>query len=258
MTYAKISTRKIYEQIADQLKQHILDGGWKSGERLPSTKELSEQFQVGRSTMREALSALKAMGLIEIRHGEGCFVRSVEASAIRMPSFDSLLLSKEAIFELMEARIALEVSNAAIAAVRRTDEDLAAFVELLKVMEEKRGDENYGEVSDMEFHRLLARSTHNSILVRLLDTISSQMEAAIREARRIQLYGHKEASVRLIAEHGAIVRAVQQQDPSAAEAAMRAHLTYVEQVLRDYMASSPAEASQAVGGSEHPEGDESK
>ncbi|MBW7457293.1 GntR family transcriptional regulator, partial [Paenibacillus sepulcri] len=52
MSFAKISTRKIYEQIADQLKQFILEGGWKSGEKLPSTKELSEQFQVGRSTMR--------------------------------------------------------------------------------------------------------------------------------------------------------------------------------------------------------------
>ncbi|MFD0712490.1 FadR/GntR family transcriptional regulator [Paenibacillus sp. GCM10027626] len=238
MTYAKISTLKIYEQIAEQLKQHILDGGWKSGDKLPSTKELSEQFKVGRSTMREALSALKAMGLIEIRHGEGCFVRAVEPSAIQMPSFDSLLLSKETIFELMEARIALEAANAAIAAVRRTDEDLDAFAALLDVMAERIGDEAFGESSDIEFHHLLAKATHNSIMVRLLDTISSQMEAAIREARRLQLYGHKKMSVRLLEEHQAIFEAVSRRDAAGAEAAVRAHLTHVEQVLRDYLASS--------------------
>ncbi|MCQ6559593.1 FadR/GntR family transcriptional regulator [Paenibacillus mendelii] len=238
MAFSKISTRKIYEQIADQMKQHIVDGGWKSGDKLPSTKELSEQFQVGRSTMREALSALKAMGLIEIRHGEGCFVRSVESSDIRMPSFDTLLLSREAIFELMEARIALEASNAAIASNRRTEEDLAAFRELLQSMQERLGDEAYGEAADIEFHRLLAKATHNSIMVRLLDTISSQMEAAIREARRIQIYGNKQVSIRLWEEHEAIYQAVANRDPVSAETSMRAHLTHVEQVLRAYLVDS--------------------
>ncbi|UVI28737.1 FadR/GntR family transcriptional regulator [Paenibacillus spongiae] len=238
MAFSKITTRKIYEQIADQMKQHIIEGGWKSGDKLPSTKELSEQFQVGRSTMREALSALKAMGLIEIRHGEGCFVRSVESSEIRMPSFDTLLLSREAIFELMEARIALEASNAAIASNRRTEEDLAAFRKLLKSMEERLGDEAFGEASDIEFHRLLAKATHNSIMVRLLDTISSQMEAAIREARRIQLYGNKQVSLQLLEEHTAIYQAVADRDPAGADAGMRSHLTHVEQVLRAYLTDS--------------------
>jgi GntR family transcriptional repressor for pyruvate dehydrogenase complex len=235
MSFAKISTRKIYEQIADQLKQFIVEGGWRSGDKLPSTKELSEQFQVGRSTMREALSALKAMGLIEIRQGEGCFVRSVEATDVQMPSFDSLLLSRDAIFELMEARIALEAANAGIAASRRTDEDLAAFRQLLQSMQEHLGDEAYGEAADIEFHRLLARATHNSIMMRLLDTISSQMEAAIRDARRIQLYGNKKVSVRLWEEHEAIFQAVAERDSGRAEASMRAHLTHVEQGLRSYL-----------------------
>ncbi|MBW7462123.1 FCD domain-containing protein, partial [Paenibacillus sepulcri] len=121
--------------------------------------------------------------------GEGCYVRTVESADIKMPSFDSLLLSREAIFELMEARIALEAANASIAANRRTDEDLAAFRQLLQSMQEHLGDEALGEAADIEFHRLLAKATHNSIMMRLLDTISSQMEAAIREARRIQIYG---------------------------------------------------------------------
>ncbi|MFC0329435.1 FadR/GntR family transcriptional regulator [Paenibacillus sepulcri] len=244
MSFAKISTRKIYEQIADQLKQFILEGGWKSGEKLPSTKELSEQFQVGRSTMREALSALRAMGLIDIRQGEGCYVRTVESADIKMPSFDSLLLSREAIFELMEARIALEAANASIAANRRTDEDLAAFRQLLQSMQEHLGDEALGEAADIEFHRLLAKATHNSIMMRLLDTISSQMEAAIREARRIQIYGSRQVSVQLWEEHEAIYKAMEARDPAGAEKGMRTHLTHVERVLRAYLGEDTAEGQE--------------
>ncbi|WP_274649328.1 FadR/GntR family transcriptional regulator [Paenibacillus humicola] len=235
MTFEKISSRKIYEQIADRLKQHILEGGWKRGDKLPSTKELSEQFQVGRSTMREALSALKAMGLIEIRQGEGCFVRSADPSELEMPSFAPLLLGKDAIFELMEARMALEAANASIAATRRTEEDLAAFRALLHSMQERLGDEAYGEAADIEFHRLMSKATHNSIMVRLLETISSQMEAAIRDARRIQLYGSKKVSVRLWEEHEAIFQAVEAENPARAESEMRSHLAHVERVLREYV-----------------------
>ncbi|MFB9330348.1 FadR/GntR family transcriptional regulator [Paenibacillus aurantiacus] len=234
MNFQKITPRKIYEEIAEQLKTHILDGGWKSGDRLPSTKELSEQFQVGRSTMREALSALKAMGLIEIRHGDGCFVRSVEAGDIRMPEFDTRLLSREAIFELLEARIALEVSNASLAAKRRTATDLAAFRELLQTMRDRLGDESFGESSDLAFHRLLAEAAHNTILVRLLETIASQLEAAIKEARRIQLYGNEQVAQRLLEEHEAIFAAVERQDAAEAESHMRAHLEHVERALRKH------------------------
>ena len=152
-----------------------------------------------------------------------------------MPSFASLLLGKDAIFELMEARMALEAANASIAATRRTDADLAAFRQLLHAMQERLGDEEYGEAADIEFHRLLAQATHNAIMMRLLETISSQMESAIRDARRIQLYGSKRVSIRLWEEHEAIYQAVEAGDSARAEAAMRAHLAHVEQVLRAFL-----------------------
>jgi len=232
---SKIMTRKIYEQIADQMKEHILAGGWKAGERLPSTKELTEQFQVGRSTMREALSALKAMGLIDIRHGEGCFVKEMTAAELELPQFDALLLSKETILELLEARKALEVSNAAIAAVKRTEEDLASFERLLAIMEQHAGDQQEGEKADIGFHQLLAQATHNSIMVRLLDSIASQMEIAIRETRQLQMYSSKEVSYRLWQEHRAIYEAVVKQRPAEAEQCMRIHLEHVEQMVRDVL-----------------------
>ncbi|MFS0723341.1 FadR/GntR family transcriptional regulator [Paenibacillus sp. 1P07SE] len=231
--FAKIRTQKIYEQIADQLQARIEAGGWRSGDKLPSTKELSEQFQVGRSTMREALSALKAKGLIEIRQGEGCFVRELSPAELELPGL--LLPGKESVLELLEARKALEIANAAIAAVKHTDTDLKAFEELLGSMKAHIGDEAEGEAADIRFHQLLAAATHNSIMVRLLESISSQMETAIRETRRLQMYSNAEVSHRLWDEHQAIYNAVAARDAAGAERAMRSHLDHVEQVLRAYI-----------------------
>lgn len=232
---AKITTRKIYEEIAEQIKQQIVSGALPPGHKLPSTRELTERFQVGRSTMREALSALKAMGLIEIRQGEGCYVRIVESADVPLPEFDSLLMGKQTVLELMEARKALEIANAALAAEKRTDEDLAAFEAVLEMMERNLGDEEQGEVADVRFHLVLSQATHNSIMVRLLESISSQMQIAIRETRRLQMYASAEVSRQLWQEHSAIYEAIRDRDPLRAQEAMRTHLHHVEKVLIRFM-----------------------
>ncbi|TDG00597.1 FadR/GntR family transcriptional regulator [Paenibacillus piri] len=235
MEIQKIAPRKIYEVIADRIKEQIVSGALKPGEKLPSTKELAERFQVGRSTLREALSALKAMGLVEIHQGEGSYVRSIEPQTVDLPVFDALLMNRETVIELIEARKALEISNAALAAEKRTDEDLQKFEAVLGKMEQVLGDEEEGERSDMLFHLTLAEATHNAIMARLLDSISTQMQVAIRETRRLQMYANKTVSTQLWQEHKAIFEAIRSRDASAAQEAMRKHLFHVEQVLLRYL-----------------------
>ncbi|MBP1154540.1 MULTISPECIES: FadR/GntR family transcriptional regulator [unclassified Paenibacillus] len=237
MEIQKIKSRKIYEVIADQIKEQIVSGGLKPGEKLPSTKELSERFQVGRSTVREALSALKAMGLVEIHQGEGSYVRSIESQDVGLPEFDSLLMSKETVLELIEARKALEIAGAAVAAEKRTDDDLRKFEAVLKRMEEHLGDEEEGERSDIEFHLILAEATHNSIIVRLIDSISSQMQTAIRETRRLEMYANRQVSIQLWREHQAVYEAIRGRNAAAAQEEMRRHLFHVEQILLKFLKS---------------------
>jgi GntR family transcriptional repressor for pyruvate dehydrogenase complex len=231
----KVTSRKIYEVIADQIKAQIVSGQLQPGQKLPSTKELSERFQVGRSTLREALSALKAMGLVEIHQGEGSYVRSIESQDVDLPVFDALLMNRETLVELIEARKALEISNAALAAEKRTDEDIIRFGEILRNMEDFLGDEKEGERSDMLFHLTLAQAAHNSILARMIDSISTQMQMAIRETRRLQMYANKTVSKQLWKEHTAIFKAVRERDAAEAQEAMRKHLFHVEQVLLKYI-----------------------
>lgn len=235
MQVTKLTKRNHYEEITEQIKGLIIAGNLKVGDKLPSTKEMSERFGVGRSTTREALSALKAMGLIEIKQGGGCTVISSIPSEIELPELKSLRMNRETLLELLEARQSFEVSNAAIAAVKRTDSDLAILKALITDMKNSVGDDIEGERTDLLFHLTLAKATHNSILVRLFESITSQIETAIHEIRRVELYANRSVAARLYEEHSAIYEAVSRQDAAAASLYMKQHLDHVESILMKYV-----------------------
>ena len=233
MKVNRIRHPKIYEEIAKQLKDNIVGGELQPGDKLPSTRELSELYGVGMSTVREALSALKAMGLVESRQGEGSYVKSSSGNAL--PALDTLLLNKQTIIELLEVRKSLETAVAGIAAEKRTEEDVQELRRIVTTMESCVGDEQAGELADIQFHQTLARATHNTMMATLLDTIAGQMETAIRETRRLQLYANISAAERLLNDHQTIFAAVEAGDREAAAAAMHVHLHYVEAVLQQYL-----------------------
>ncbi|RED60220.1 FadR/GntR family transcriptional regulator [Cohnella lupini] len=235
MEMTRLTKRNHYEEIKDQLQAMIMDGRLKVGDKLPSTKEMSESFGVGRSTTREALSALKAMGLIEIRQGGGCrVIRNIPAD-IAIPELDSLRMNRATLLELLEARQSLEVSNASIAAAKRTDADIAEFQALISTMERSVGQDIEGERTDLFFHLTLAKATHNSIMVRLFESIANQLETAIREIRRVELYANQTVAERLYSEHLAIFEAVRLQDSELAAQRMKQHLQHVENILTKYI-----------------------
>jgi GntR family transcriptional repressor for pyruvate dehydrogenase complex len=235
MEMTRLTKRNHYEEIKDQLQRMILDGNLKVGDKLPSTKEMSESFGVGRSTTREALSALKAMGLIEIRQGGGCRVIRRAPEEIVLPELDSLKMNRDTLLELLEARHSLEVSNASVAAIKRTEEDLDQFKVLISEMDYSVGQDIEGERADLLFHLTLARATHNSILVRLFESIANQLETAIKEIRRVELYANRQVAERLYLDHSAIYEAVSLQDPELAAQRMKQHLLHVENILMKYI-----------------------
>ncbi|MFC5530183.1 FadR/GntR family transcriptional regulator [Cohnella yongneupensis] len=235
MEVTRLTKKNHYEEIASQLRRLIADGKLNVGDSLPSTKAMSEQFGVGRSTMREALSALKAMGLIEIRQGGGCKVIRSTPDSTGIPELQSLRMNRETLIELLEARQALEVANASIAAAKRTDEDVAAFQALIVEMERSVGIESEGERTDVLFHRLLAQSTHNAIMVQLFESIAGQLERAIRDVRRVEIYANRAVSGQLLGEHSALYEAIAAGDAELAGARMREHLQHVESILMKYV-----------------------
>ncbi len=123
----------------------IQTGQLKPGDKLDSVQQLAENFQVGRAAIREALTALRAMGLIEMKQGEGTYVREFDPAMLSFPISAAVLMNKEDVAHLLEVRKLLEVGAAGVAAKRRTDEDLRAMQSALTQMREAIGDEELGE-----------------------------------------------------------------------------------------------------------------
>lgn len=235
MENLKLSHRKIYEVVADQIQQQITSGALPPGSKLPSTRELSESYGVGRSTVREALSALKAKGLLQIRQGEGAYVINAEPATMELPGFSALTLDKQTVMEFMEARQALESANAALAAEKRTEADLLELEKIINEMQHHLDDELRGEEADFRFHLLLAQATHNSIMVKMLETISEKVEDAIRGTRRLQMYSNSSVSARMWKDHKSIFEAIKASNPTQARKSMERHLQYVKGILEKHL-----------------------
>ena len=230
MKLKQIKPQKIYERVAEQLKEMILDGTLKPGQRLLSVRELAEELQVGRSAVREALSALSAMGLVEIRQGEGTFVKKISNTELLSFDVSDLLVDLEQIHALMEVRKIIEVSNVELAAQRRTNEDLFHLEEALNKMKEdlKNLDEN--EVADWMFHYAVARATKNSMLVYIVESISDSIKKNVKTNRKL-LFSLPGTPEQLLDEHIQIYQAIEKKDPVLAKTLMIEHLQRVEDKL---------------------------
>ena len=231
LEYKKIKPRKIYEQVAEELLLNIKNGDLKPGDKLDSVWQLAENFQVGRSAIREALSALRAMGLIEMRQGEGTFVREFDPSMISLPITTAVLMKKEDIENLLEVRKVLEVGASGAAASKRTEEDLTNMKNVLEKMLNSVGDEELGEKADFQFHLAVAKASQNPLLVGLMNNVGEMMLQSMRETRRVWLYSKETTSQRLYDEHMQIYKAIEAMDVRRAQDLMISHLMSVEAVL---------------------------
>ncbi|MDF2834651.1 MAG: GntR family transcriptional regulator [Paenibacillus sp.] len=231
----KIETEKGHEIVSRVLLTKIRDGEWKPGDKLPSVVELSASFGVGRSTVREALSALKATGWLDIRHGGGTFVKK-ELPSERNEQADPF---KEAasIMELLEVRKVLETGTATLAARNRTAADLEALGAVLVSMRQalENDDTAAGEQADVAFHAAIAAASHNSLLSGLMDSMAERLGRTIGQTRELWFYQETSTAARLLEEHHAIYDAIAAGNAEEASRLIGTHLTKVEMVLRERM-----------------------
>ncbi|WP_194950186.1 FadR/GntR family transcriptional regulator [Anoxybacillus flavithermus] len=213
----------------------IQTGQLKPGDKLDSVQQLAENFQVGRAAIREALTALRAMGLIEMKQGEGTYVREFDPAMLSFPISAALLMNKEDVAHLLEVRKLLEVGAAGLAARKRTEEDLRAMQSALAQMREVIGDEELGEKADFLFHMAIATATKNPLLVSLMNNVSGMMMETMRETRRIWLFAKQTTTEQLLEDHIAIFEAIREQNIELAQERMKDHLGHVEKVLSDYI-----------------------
>jgi GntR family transcriptional repressor for pyruvate dehydrogenase complex len=240
LEYKQIKPKKIYEEVAEAIFNMIKTGVLKPGDKLDSVQQLAENFQVGRAAIREALTALKAMGLIELKQGEGTYVREFDPVMLSFPISIAALMKKEDIAHLVEVRKLLEVGAAGVAARKWTEKDLEAMQYALQQMKQgiDVGDEELGEKADFLFHMAVATASQNPILVSLMNNVSEMMIETMRETRRIWLFSKQTTSEQLLDEHMQIFEAIKDRDADAAQERMLQHLSNVERVLKKYILSS--------------------
>ncbi len=230
MNLKPVKTKKVYEEIIEQVKNLIIGGVLKPGDRLIPEREMADKLKVGRSAVREAYRALEAMGLIEIRQGEGTFIKDVNTDHLVQTLALVLATEKNAMLELLELRKIIEVGAAGLAALRWTEEELKKMESALMQMEKDIEAGELGQQADWQFHYAIAEATRNSLLVRLMDSIKEIM-SRLQEKAREELYQTPGTPQRLLKEHYAIFEAVRSGQDEAAQKAMYEHLDRVEKAL---------------------------
>jgi GntR family transcriptional regulator, transcriptional repressor for pyruvate dehydrogenase complex len=211
-------SRRLYQQVADQIRKLIEQGSFGPGSRLPPERELALQLGVSRPSLREALIALDIHGIVEIRMGSGVYV-----CAARLPADVEMRALGESPSELMQARAVLESSVIALAAARATRQGLDRVKTCLDAMrhEMQRGD--HPVETDRRFHVGIAELAGNSILARMVGELFDGRHEAIssRMARRSESAHAWEVAFQ---EHERIYQALEARDPQEAAAAMSTHL----------------------------------
>lgn len=232
-----IKREPVATQVARRLVDHILSGEMEPGTRMPSERQLAEAFGVGRSAIREALKSLSLIGLIDVRQGDGTYLRSADSALLPEVIEWGLLLGEKRTMDLVEARQELEVVIAGLAAQRRTDEDLTELRAIMARMADAPTPAAFVD-ADVAFHLRLAEAAGNSVLRDIHSSVQALLRAWI--ARVISVSGADGPSY---LEHVPILVAIEAGDVPAAQATMNAHMSSAANRLRATLASESAVAS---------------
>lgn len=234
MDIKPIKSKRTTEIILEQIKNLIIGGQLVPGDRFLTENELTERFQVSRTSVREALAALSLTGILEIRQGEGIFVKSASPNSVIEPLTFILLMEKNQVQNILEVRKALEVEAAGLAAARRDEYDLEHLKQLVEQMKADLPESKGSEKLDLEFHLTLAQASKNPLLNRMMNTVQEIMGQTLRLTRALWMAATAGTSQRLFEEHRDIYQAIQTQDPEKARKLTYEHLRKVEQELVKY------------------------
>jgi GntR family transcriptional repressor for pyruvate dehydrogenase complex len=217
---------RISEEIVDQIRELVLSGELRPGDQLPPERELADRFQVSRASIREALTALQVMGLLERTRGGSLTARGNSVWFTVAPISSFLATRKHLVVEPIEVRRMIEPEAARLAAERADEYDLARIDECLQRMEQDIAAGGLGVEHDAAFHSAIAQATKNELLVRIIDVIGD----AVRQHRKA--LQTREGARRSLAQHRAILEAIKAHDGDRAYHEAMRHVDYVRELIQ--------------------------
>jgi GntR family transcriptional repressor for pyruvate dehydrogenase complex len=227
--FKTVATKRLTEEIADQIECLILNKELKVGDGLPAERDLAAQLKVSRNILREAISMLTQKGLLEVRRGSGTFVARPSVEYLRDTLGFYMRFTSSALLDLLEARRSMEVEIAGLAADRSKQDDHEILFQCIDEMERSIDTPSAYIEADIRFHETLAKASHNQILRLLIGSI----RGALRENIRFLLENDPTIMKESINSHRQIAVAVQIHDRGGARKAMHDHLESLINSLND-------------------------
>jgi GntR family transcriptional repressor for pyruvate dehydrogenase complex len=223
----------VTDRAIERIQEQIRTGSLRPGSRLPPENELAAQLGVGRSSIREAVKALELIRVLDVRHGDGTYVTSLQPHLLlEGVGFAVDLVQDDAILEVVEVRRLFEPVATGLAAIRIDDAALERLGEYVEAMQEAGDDQERLVHCDHAFHSTVFEATGNRTLTSVLEGLSSRTFRA--RVWRGVIEG--DASQQTIREHRAIHQALEAHDSTLAEAAALMHVTTSERWLRGVLA----------------------
>lgn len=220
---------RLADQVADLLGEEIRSGRLVPGDKMPTEVELVKQLGVSRTVVREAVSRLRNAGLVEPRQGLGVFVTAPPVQPLDLTGGAD---TRSKLLQIVEVRRSIEGDAAALAAVRCTPDELARISEALAAIDAAVAAGGDGVDEDLAFHRAIAESTHNPVMVATVRYLGRVLRDGIRVTRANEAR-HAPLGEEVRAEHLAIVEAITARDAKTARAAARRHMKQAARRLVD-------------------------
>jgi GntR family transcriptional regulator, transcriptional repressor for pyruvate dehydrogenase complex len=214
---SKVERQSTVGAVAKQLLEHLTNGNFSPGTRLPPERQLAGSLGVGRSTLREALAALDVLGLVDVRPGSGTYLAADSSELLPQAIKWSLMLGQPRTRDLVEVREYLEVVTARLAAQRASDDDVARLRETVVAMRDAADDVDAFVRADLAFHFEAARIAGNSVLQDILHSIRSLL--TVWFDRTLRVPGTIDET---LLEHEAVFEAIASRSPDLAERRMKA------------------------------------
>lgn len=210
--------RSIGDEVFNQIKEQIISGEWPIGSKIPTENELTILLQVSRISVRHAVQRLVGMGLLEIKRGDGTYVKNISVASQFENIFPMLMLSKNDFKEIYEFRVILEIENARLAAKRATEEDICKLRESYENMKDSQKDIEKFAQEDINFHTNVAMATHNSFIIKTTSIIHEVLQ-------KMMLAGVKAVGMDAgIYYHEKIIEAIENKDSKNAAKIMKEHI----------------------------------
>lgn len=241
MNILPVRRTRVPEEVVEQIRGFIASGELRPGDLLPSERELAERFKVSRASIREALTALQVLGLLErSRSGGGLAARGNHVWFTIAP-LSSYLATRSHIIEQIEVRRMVEPEMGRLAAARAGADDIARIAARLDEMSADLAAGGLGTEADAAFHSAIARCTGNELLAQIVDLIGR----AIREHR--ELFQTPQGAAQSLEEHREMLDAIRRGDGEAAYELTRRHIDTVRRLLEEVLATVPSTSGRGLG-----------